>query len=225
VRSSRTAATHAAVLLGVAVGVFAAVYGLQAVDAGLSVPQTCAMSLLVFTGASQVTAVSVLGGGGSELAAVGSALLLAARNGVYGLAMAPIIRGSLRRRLLAAHFVLDESTAMATAQDEPTAQVQVFWLVGLSVFVCWNLGTLIGALGGSVIDDPLALGLDAMFPATFVMLLAPHLRVRAGRLAAFLGAGIALALVPLVQPGVPLLAASLASLVGLGSSRARRGHQ
>jgi 4-azaleucine resistance transporter AzlC len=220
VRASRSAATQAALLLSVAVGVFGAVYGLQAVDAGLSVAQTCAMSVFVFTGASQVTAVSVINTGGSELAAFGSALLLAARNGVYGVAIAPLLPGSLRRRLLAAHFVLDESTAMATAQNQPEEQVRVFWLVGLGVFICWNTGTLLGALGGSLIDDPLALGLDAMFPATFVVLLAAHLRTRAGRLAAGLGALIAAALVPLTPAGVPLLAAASACLVGL---RARRG--
>jgi 4-azaleucine resistance transporter AzlC len=220
VRASRSEATQAALLLSVAAGVFGAVYGLQAVDAGLSVAQTCAMSVFVFTGASQVTAVSVINTGGSELAAFGSALLLAARNGVYGVAMAPLLPGSLRRRLLTAHFVLDESTAMATAQDEPAEQVRIFWLVGLSVFVFWNAATLLGALGGSLIEDPLALGLDAMFPATFAVLLAAHLRSRDGRLAASLGALIALVLVPLTPAGVPLLAAALACLVGLRSKQA-----
>jgi 4-azaleucine resistance transporter AzlC len=215
VTSPRSSATSAALLLGVAVGAFGAVFGLQAVDAGLSVPQASVMSLFVFTGASQVTAVSVVAGGGSQLAALGSALLLAARNGVYGLAMAPWLPGSVTRRLAAAHFVLDESTAMATAQEEPRQKQRVFWLVGLTVFTCWNLGTLLGALGGNLIDDPLAFGLDAMFPASFVGLIGVHLRTRRGRAAAVLGAGIALVLVPLVPPGVPLLAASLACLVGL----------
>jgi 4-azaleucine resistance transporter AzlC len=219
VRESRSAATQAALLLSVAAGVFGAVYGLQAVDAGFSVAQTCAMSVFVFTGASQVTAVSVVSTGGSELAAFGSALLLAARNGVYGVAMAPLLPGSLRRRLVAAHFVLDESTAMATAQDDPQERVRIFWVVGLGVFVCWNTATLLGALGGSLIDDPLALGLDAMFPASFVVLLAAHLRTREGKVAAALGALIAAALVPLTPAGVPLLAAASACLVGLGSRR------
>ncbi len=157
----------------------------------------------------------MVGGGGSELAALGSALLLAARNGVYGLAMSPVLRGSIGRRLLAAHFVIDETTAMATAQEGRDERVRIFWLTGVTIFTCWNAGTLVGALGGSLIDDPLALGLDAMFPASFVALLAAHLRTRDGRIAAVLGALIALALVPLTPPGVPLLAAALASLIGL----------
>lgn len=216
------ATTQASLLLGVGVGVFAAVYGLQAVDAGLSVGQTSAMSLWVFTGASQVTAVSVIDSGGSELAAFGSAMLLAARNGVYGVAMSPILRGSLRRRLLAAHFVLDETTAMATAQEDHDVQVRVFWVTGLMIYTCWNVGTLVGALGGGLIEDPLALGLDAMFPATFVALLAPHLRTRDGRIAALLGSVIALVLVPLTPPGVPLLAAAPACLIGLHHRGPRR---
>jgi 4-azaleucine resistance transporter AzlC len=217
VSASRAAATQAALLLSLAAGTFGTVYGLQAVDAGLSVAQTCAMSLFVFTGASQITAVSVIHTGGSELAAFGSAMLLAARNGVYGIALAPVLPGSLRRRLLAAQLVIDESTAMATAQDDPTDQVRIFWLVGLSVFVFWNAATLLGALGGGLIDDPLALGLDAMFPASFVVLLAAHLHTRGGRAAAALGAVIALVLVPFTPVGVPLLAAAPACLVGLRS--------
>jgi predicted branched-subunit amino acid permease len=106
---------------------------------------------------------------------------------------------------------------MATAQDDPTDQVRIFWLVGLSVFVFWNAATLLGALGGGLIDDPLALGLDAMFPASFVVLLAAHLHTRGGRAAAALGAVIALVLVPFTPVGVPLLAAAPACLVGLRS--------
>jgi predicted branched-subunit amino acid permease len=180
------------------------------------------MSLFVFTGASQVTAVSVVDSGGSELAAFGSAMLLAARNGVYGVALAPRLPGTLRRRLLAAQLVIDESTAMATAQEDPAEQVRIFWLVGLSVFVFWNTATLLGALGGSLIGDPLALGLDAMFPASFVVLLAAHLRSRDGKVVAALGALIATVLVPLTPAGVPLLAAAPACLVGLRHRGRRR---
>jgi 4-azaleucine resistance transporter AzlC len=222
VRAAGSAATQAALLISVAAGCFGAVYGLQAVDAGLSVAQACAMSLFVFTGASQVTAVSVVDSGGSELAAFGSAMLLAARNGVYGVALAPRLPGTLRRRLLAAQLVIDESTAMATAQEDPAEQVRIFWLVGLSVFVFWNTATLLGALGGSLIGDPLALGLDAMFPASFVVLLAAHLRSRDGKVVAALGALIATVLVPLTPAGVPLLAAAPACLVGLRHRGRRR---
>jgi branched chain amino acid efflux pump len=205
----------ASLTLGFAVGLVAISFGVLAVANGLSVPQTVAMSSLVFTGASQYAAVGVIAGGGSGAAAVASGLLLAARNGVYGLALAPILRGSLGRRLLASHFVLDESTAMATAQPDHAGQVRAFWASGLAIFVCWNIGTLIGALAGGALGDPATLGLDAAFPAGFVVLIGPHLRTRAGRQAALLAAALVLLTTPFLRPGVPILVAALAILIGL----------
>jgi 4-azaleucine resistance transporter AzlC len=205
----------ASLTLAAAVGVFGVSFGVLAVASGLSVAKTMAMSLLVFTGASQFAAVGIVGTGGSPLAALGSALLLASRNLAYGLVLAPIVRGRLGKRLVGAQFVIDESTAMATAQENPDDQVTAFWATGLAIFVCWNLGTLLGALGGSVIGDPNALGLDAAFPAGFVVLIAPHLRRIEGRLAAALGAAIALVLVPIAPTGVPIIAAGAAALIGL----------
>ena len=204
----------ASLTIGVAVGVFAIAFGVGAVAAGGTVLQACAMSLLVFTGASQFSAVSVVDSGGSTASALASSMLLAARNGVYGLTMSRDLDGSLGRRLVAAHLTLDESTAMATAQDEPGARRAAFWITGCAIFVCWNLGTLIGALAGEAID-PETYGLDAAFPAAFVAMLAPHLRTRTGRVAALLGALICLALVPFAPIGVPILCASAAALLGL----------
>ena len=204
----------AALLLGVAVGIFAITFGVGAVAAGASVAQACAMSLLVFTGASQFSAVSVVAAGGSTWSALGGAMVLAARNGVYGLTMARRLDGSLGRRLVAAQLTLDETTVMATAQTDPRHQRVAFWVTGISLYVLWNLGTLIGALAGSAID-PETYGLDAAFPAAYVAMVAPHLRRPEGRLAAAIAAVICLALVPVLPVGLPILCASLAVLVGL----------
>jgi 4-azaleucine resistance transporter AzlC len=204
----------ASVTLGIATGVFAVSFGVLAVSAGASVAQTCAMSLLVFTGASQLSAVSVIGAGGSLGSALGGALLLAARNGVYGLTMARRMRGRLATRLLAAQLTLDESTAMASAQDDPEAQRVAFWITGISIYVCWNIGTLAGALAGDAIDTQ-RYGLDGAFPAAFVGMLWPLLRTRRGRTAAGLGAAICLATIPFAPLGVPLLCATLAIAVGI----------
>ncbi len=204
----------ASVTLGFAVGVFAISFGVGAVSAGASVAQTCVMSLLVFTGASQFSAVSVIGAGGSTASALGGALLLAARNGVYGLTMAPRLPGSLRKRLLAAHLTLDESTAMSAAQTDPVAQRTAFWITGFSVYLFWNLGTLAGALAGTAID-PKTFGLDAAFPAAYVAMVWPLLRDGRGNVAAACGAAICLALIPFVPVGIPILCAALAVLVGV----------
>ena len=205
---------RSSLILGLAVGVFAISFGVGAVSAGGSTLQACAMSLLVFTGASQFSAVSVIAAGGSTGSALGGALLLSARNAVYGLAMSRHLDGPLVQRLVAAQLTIDESTAMAMAQGDEAGRRAAFWITGLSVYVFWNLGTLVGALLGNAID-PETFGLDAAFPAAFVAMLWPHLRTRRGRLAAALGAIICLALIPFVPIGVPILCASLAVLVGV----------
>ncbi len=204
----------ACVTLGVAVGVFAVSFGVSSVAAGASVAQTCALSLLVFTGASQVSAVSVIASGGSGSSAFGGAAVLAARNAVYGLAMAPHMKGRLPIRLLAAQLTIDESTAMAAAQDDEQHRRAAFWITGVSVYVFWNLGTLIGALVGSSID-PERYGLDAAFPAAFVAVLFPLLKGRRAALAATIGAVVCAALIPFTPVGVPILCAAAGILVGV----------
>ena len=213
------AVAAACVTLGFAVGVFAVSFGVTSVSAGASVAQTCALSLLVFTGASQFSAVSVLGSGGSAASAFGGAALLAARNSVYGLAMAPHLKGRLGVRLLAAQWTIDESTAMAAAQTDERHRRAAFWITGGSIYLFWNIGTLIGAVLGSAID-PEVYGLDAAFPAAFVAMLWPLLRERRSAAAAGIGAVLCLVLIPFTPVGVPILAASLGILVGVPAPRA-----
>lgn len=204
----------ASITLGAVVGVFGVVFGVGAVSAGGSVLQACVMSLLVFTGASQFTAVSVIDGGGTTGSALSSSMLLAARNGVYGLTMARHLNGSLTRRLIAAQLTIDESTAMATAQSDPRSCSAAFWITGVSVYVFWNLGTLVGAVAGSGIN-PETWGLDAAFPAGFVAMVAPHFHTRNGRAAGLLGALICLVTIPFVPVGMSILCAGVAVLVGV----------
>ncbi len=220
-RPPRPSPVRDSVVLGAAVGVFGLTFGVLASESGLSVAQACAMSLLVFTGASQIAAVTVVGAGGGAITAVASALLLAARNGVYGLTLASRLRVRGPRRAIAAQLIIDESTAMAVAQPDEAALTRAFWWTGLSVFVCWNTSTLIGALAGNAIGDPQTLGLDAAFPAGFIALLAPQIRERPKLLAAVLGAGIAAAAVPLSRPGIPVLAAAFGAAIAFGSMRGK----
>lgn len=210
--------------LGAAVGVFGISFGVVAVAAGLSVPMACAMSLFVFTGATQFAAVGVIAAGGSPLAALGTGLLLGVRHIGYGIALRRTVRGSLARRLLAAQFLIDESTVMGLAQPDAETGDRAFWWAGLSVFVCWNAGTLVGALLGDSIGDPAALGLDAVFPAAFLALLAPSFLVDERRIAAAVGAVVALALVPFTPAGVPVVAAG-AVAVGVAFTRGSRGRE
>jgi predicted branched-subunit amino acid permease len=161
-----------------------------------------------------MSAMSVIASGGSVGGALGGALLLAGRNGVYGLALSPYFGESLGKRLLAAHFVIDETTAMMTAQTNPRLQKIAFWTTAIALFSLWNLGTLIGAVLGSSID-PHTYGLDVGFSAAYVAMLFPHLRTANGRIAAAGGALLSVVLAPFVPIGLPILASGLAIFVGL----------
>jgi 4-azaleucine resistance transporter AzlC len=200
-------ALSGAVGIGLAVGLYGISFGVLAVAGGLTPAQACVMSMLVFTGASQFAFVGVLATGGGALAAMAPAVMLAMRNAAYGLSLVTVLRGPLRRRALEAQLVIDESTAMARAEDDPGAARRAFLATGVSVWICWNAGTLAGALLGGGLGDPRALGLDAMFPAAFLALLAPQLRRPGAPVAALAGAVAALALVPFAPAGVPVIAA------------------
>ena len=206
------------IVVGIAVCVFAIGFGVLAVNTGLSVAKTMAMSLLVFTGASQFAAVGVIAAGGSATTAVGSGLLLAARNGLYGATMSRYVRGPSWKRAAGAHLTIDESTALGVAQKDPADIAPAFWAGGISVFVFWNLGTLIGAAGGQAIGDPNSFGLDAAFPAGFISLASGSMRHRAGRIAAAAGIIIALVAAPFTRPGVPILLAAAGAVIAFVST-------
>ena len=200
-----------AVGIGVAVGAYGLSFGAAAVAAGLSTVQACALSLLMFTGASQFAAVGVLGAGGTALAAVASALLLGTRNTLYAVRLSSLVPNRGPRRLLAAQLTIDESTGMATGAP-PALAATAFWATGASIYLLWNLSTLLGALGAARLSDPGVLGLDAVVPAAFLALLWPQLRDRRPVAVAAGGALLAVAAVPLTPPGVPVLLAGLAVL-------------
>lgn len=202
--------------IAVATGAYALSFGAISVTAGLTVSQTCVLSLLMFTGASQFAFVGVIGAGGSAWAGAASAALLGSRNALYGIRLTSILEVTGVRRVAAAQFVIDESTAMAIARDSQTESRLAFWSTGIAIFVLWNAGTLIGALATHALRDPRALGLDAAPPAAFLALLAPRLRAREPLAIAFASAVVALVCVPFVPPGVPLLVvAVLVVLYGL----------
>jgi branched chain amino acid efflux pump len=191
--------------IGVASGAYALSFGAISTTAGLSILQTCALSLLMFTGASQFAFVGVVVAGGSAWAGAATAALLGTRNALYGVRLASLLEVAGLRRIAASQFVIDETTAMAIARDTPAASRLAFWFTALILFVLWNLGTLIGALATQVLPDPKALGLDAAPPAAFLALIAPRLRGREPIVVALAAAVVALVFLPFVPPGVPLL--------------------
>jgi predicted branched-subunit amino acid permease len=174
------------------------------------------MSVLMFTGASQFALVGVIGAGGGVWAGAAAAALLGSRNTLYGLRLASLLHVRGPRRVLAAHFVIDETTAMAIARDDPALSRFAFYATGVALFVLWNTGTLVGALAAHAFSNPKVLGLDAAPPAAFLALLAPRLRAREPLAIALAAALVAIAVLPFVPAGVPLLiVAVLVSLYGI----------
>jgi predicted branched-subunit amino acid permease len=211
----------------VATGLYGLSFGALGVAAGLNLWQVMALSLVMFSGASQFAVVGVVGAGGSPWAAAASAALLGVRNGLYGLQNGPLLAPRGWRRLVAAQLTIDESTAVAAAQPPPTAARTGFWWAGIGVYVLWNAFTLAGAVAGGAMGDPAAWGLDAAASAAFLGLLWPRLAAagaRRNRAAAALAAAIAIVLVPLAPAGVPVLgAAAAAVVVGLWPAGPRGG--
>ncbi|WP_061300291.1 AzlC family ABC transporter permease [Herbidospora cretacea] len=210
--SARNDAVRAGLGVGLAVGFSGLAFGAAAVTAGLSVAQACALSLFAFTGASQFALAGAVAGGGALVPAVAGALLLGARNGLYGLRLATLLPSRLRA--LTAHGIIDETSAVAFAH--PGEAKTGFYTTFASLYVTWNLATLLAALGASQVADPTVFGLDAVGPATFLALLWPRLKESAeDRKVAVAGVVIALAATPFLPAGIPVLLAAAGALVVL----------
>jgi predicted branched-subunit amino acid permease len=192
---------RAAIGIGLYAMAFGASFGAISVGSGLTVGQTMVLSLVMFTGASQFAFVGVAASGGSPFAAVPAALLLGVRNAFYGVPVSEILHPRGFARLWTAHFVIDETTAMAISQATPQAKRYAFWATGLILFSLWQLGSLAGGLVGRAVN-PADIGLW------------PMLRRTEARWVALGGALLALALVPIAPPGVPVVASAIVALVG-----------
>jgi 4-azaleucine resistance transporter AzlC len=211
------AGARAAAPIALAAAAFGASFGILARDAGMGVVAPIVMSLTTFAGSAQFAVASVLDSGGALAAAIAAAVLLNLRYLAIGVSVAPALRGSRPRRLAEAQLATDESWAVSQA----TGRVERDRLVGagLVLLVAWVGGTVAGVVGGSRLGDPADYGLDAMFPALFLALLAGQLDSPRTRAAAVAGALIALALTPVLPPGLPLVAAAGGALLALGMRR------
>jgi predicted branched-subunit amino acid permease len=219
--AARKAIVRDATTVGLATGAYGLSFGALSSAAGLSVLQTCALSVLMFTGGSQFALIGVVGSGGNPLTGATTAFLLGLRNAFYGIRLSSLLQVRGARRFEAAHFVIDESTAMAVARDRDDEARIAFWATGIAIFVCWNIATLVGALGAEAFSDPTTFGLDAAAPAAFIALLAPRLRGREPWAVALTAAVIAVAITPFVPSGVPILAAAAVAVVYGATTKAR----
>ncbi len=190
-------------------------FGVLARDAGFSALQAIATAALVFAGSAQFAALAVITGGGTVPAAIAAGTLMNGRFLAMGIALAPSLPGGPVKRAAQGQTVVDASWALANRGDGTFDRWQLFGTTAPQ-YVTWTLGTVVGVFAGDIVGDPERWGLDAIYPTFFLALLLAELRDSRSRTVALLGALIALALVPFAPPGVPILAAAAASLLGLG---------
>ena len=211
--SARAAVIRRALSVSVATGLYGISFGALSITAGLNLWQTMALSLLMFTGGSQFAFIGVIGAGGQAISAILTSGLLGVRNGLYGVQLGPLLELKGWKKVLAAQFTIDESTAVSTSQTTQPLRRTGFWWAGVGVFVCWNALTLVGALVGNALGDPKAWGLDAAAAAAFLGLLWPRLASRTAQACAGLAVVIACVLVPFAPAGVPVLSAGAAAIL------------
>lgn len=212
--AARRAIRRDAIGLGIGTGAYALSFGALSVSAGLSIWQTQALSLLMFTGASQFALIAIVGAGGGAIVAVATAALIGSRNAFYSVHMASVLRPRGWRRLGAAQLTIDESTGMAVGHDETNEGARLaFWSTGVAIFICWNVGTLIGAIAAGLLDDPAVLGLDAAGPAAYLALIWPRLTSWSMRAVFAVSLVCAVACTPLLPPGIPVLIAGAAGVI------------
>lgn len=188
-------------------------FGAITVSSGLPVWLPMLLSVAVFAGAAQFMFVGLVASGGNPIAAAVTGLLVNVRHVPFGFAVGDLLGKGWARRVAGSHLMVDETVAFALVQRDPERRRAVYWACGISLFVCWNLGVMIGAFGGSVVNDTDAFGMDAAFPAVLLALVLPSLRDTATRRASLVGVVIALATAPFLPAGLPVLLA----LLGLGA--------
>ncbi|MGW1409883.1 AzlC family ABC transporter permease [Streptomyces sp. NPDC002403] len=209
--------------VGIAVGLSGFAFGVTSAGSGLSLLQTCALSLAVFTGASQFALVGALAAGGNPYTAAAGAFFLGVRNSFYGLRLSQLLALPRALRPFAAQWVIDETTAVTLPQPTRRAARIGFTVTGLTLYVLWNLTTLLGALGAKALGDTDTWGLDAASPAVFLALLAPMLKSTTERVTAAIAVLLALGLLPVLPAGVPVLLSALAAPAVLFLSGRRKG--
>ena len=213
INPNRNQVDRTALSVAFTVGLYGAAFGAAGVTAGFSILQTCLLSILLFSGASQFAVVGIMGAGGSAVSAIATATLLGFRNALYGLQMAPILKVKGLKRILAAQITIDESTAVATLQENDADRRRGFYITGIGVYIFWNLFTFLGALGASAIGDPAVWGLDAAVPAAFCGLIWPRLKNKTHFIVSAVAIAWALLLTPITAAGIPIITTVLLAVI------------
>jgi 4-azaleucine resistance transporter AzlC len=193
--------------------VFGLSFGVLAEAAGMGAAAAVVMSATTFAGSAQFATASVLEDGGTALAAIMAAIFLNARYAAFSLTVASVVPGGLLRRFVGSQLIVDESWALAGRRGR--FEWGILAGAGLLLYGMWVASTALGTVVGGVLEDPNDLGLDAAFATLFLGLAHPYVRGRRAIQASILAAAITLLLLPVAPAGIPIVAASVACLIGL----------
>jgi 4-azaleucine resistance transporter AzlC len=209
------AGARAVLPLALATGVMGISFGVLAYASGWGTVAPSVFSVIAFSGTAQFAVVSVLGGGGGVVSAIVAAVLLNARFLPMGVAVAPFLKGGPLRRALEGQAIVDASWAMA---NRGGGCFDREFMIGATIpqAILWIVGTVVGVLVGGIVGNVERLGLDVIFPAFYLTLLVEVLRAGGRTISvALIAAALALALVPVTPPGIPVIASCAAALLGL----------
>lgn len=176
-----------------------------------------AAATLAYSGTGEVAYASVVATGGGLVPALVAAMLVSSRFGLLAMSMAGRWPASLWERMAVAHFASEVAVAAAltAAPQGRQAARRAFWQLALCTSAGWVIGSGLGLVLGDVIGDTRRIGLDVVFPASFVGAVVNSLRRTDSATAVVLGATAALALTPVLPAGLPVLCAAAGALVAL----------
>ena len=188
-------------------------------DVGTSGWVIMAGCMFAFSGTGEVAYASVIATGGGMTPALVAAMLVSSRFGLLAMSMTGRWKAPWWERIGVAHFASEVAVAAAidNAPNGERAARRAFWQLALCTSAGWVIGSALGLGLGDIVGDTKRIGLDAVFPASFVGAVVNGLRRQDSAVAVVLGAVAAMALTPVLPSGVPVLIAAGASLVALAA--------
>lgn len=188
------------------------------VDVGSPSWVVLAAALFAWSGTGEVAYASVIAGGGSLAAAMVAAMLVSSRFALLALSLKGRWKASVIERIAMYQYASEVAVANAIDQQRrfgPQAARRVYWQLAIPMASGWFIGSGLGLLLGNVVGDTRQIGLDVVFPASFIGTVVSGLRRRDSAVAVGGGVTAALGLSPFLPAGLPILVAALTALVAL----------
>lgn len=178
--------------------------------------KTVVAAIAVNSATSELAYLAVRDAGGSIVAALVAGWIVASRFGLLAASLGSRISVGRLHRAAVGFQSFDPNVTLAVQQPDPRAVLRTFWWATAAMHAGWYVGTFVGVFLGNVIGDAQRLGLDAVFPAALLAIIANLLRRRSGAVAALVGGGLCVVLLPWAPAGVPIILSLVGAVVALG---------